>query len=76
MKKRFRLVQPPIEEFKELLLDKKNWEYVEIEDEEYAYYYYYKYKTDFLIKFIHYNTSDKKEDILILCIILSHITEG
>ncbi|MGV2804767.1 hypothetical protein GNF85_14025 [Clostridium perfringens] len=43
------------------MLDKKNWEYIEIEDEEYSYYYYHKYKTDFLIKFSHYNTSDKKE---------------
>lgn len=60
-KKRFGLLLPPIEELKILLLDKKNWEYVEIEDEEYAYYYYHKYKTDFLIKFSHYNTSNKKE---------------
>lgn len=59
-KKRLGLLLPPIEELKRLLLDKKNWEYVEIEDEEYAYY-YHKYKTDFLIKFSHYNTSNKKE---------------
>lgn len=56
MEKRFGLLLPPTEELKRLLLDKNNWEYVEIEDEEYAYYYYHKYKTDFLIKFSHLNT--------------------
>ncbi|MFH5911246.1 ATP-binding protein [Clostridium perfringens] len=63
-KKRFGLLLPPIEELKRLLLDKKNWEYVEIEDEEYDYYYYHKYKTDFLIKFSHLIKAEKMNHIL------------
>lgn len=38
MEKIFGLLFLPIEELKRLLLDKNNWEYVEIEDEEYSYY--------------------------------------
>ncbi|XZM35286.1 ATP-binding protein (plasmid) [Clostridium perfringens] len=61
-KKRFGLLRSPIEEFKRLLLDKKNWQYVELEnDTEYSSYYYHKYKPNFLIKFSHLIKSDKKE---------------
>lgn len=61
-KKRFGLLRSPIEEFKKLLLDKKNWQYVELEnDTEYSSYYYHKYKPNFLIKFSHLIKADKKE---------------
>lgn len=61
-KKRFGLLRSPIEEFKRLLLDKKNWQYVELEnDTEYSSYYYHKYKPNFLIKFSHSIKADKKE---------------